>query len=343
MNKSQILRSRTRRYKDAVISSVIAALGGEILVFMIMTSARTSGLQLWAMGIPTFIGLYVYYRKMRRDKVIMWLRRFGRDPETDIKFYKILGNACWGIGVPVTVQDSMYRTSILNAFSKTVWFIPFTMFGFILWFGFILYLVLYVGSQLVGEEFVYNNMSGGPFWLFVVLLLFSVSTFVALCYFFIRPFGFARLSVNSAVEKATKIIKKIHARTLTQGPHGVVILKCENSFWQDIVRLVLREADVVVVDVTDVTANILWEITTAFEFVSANKIILVYGSDCGVPETIPEGILKNIEAAVGKEKMQGYKSFIYLRNNRWIVQPQENYRMFQTYLCDKVLDCLVSH
>jgi hypothetical protein len=181
--------------------------------------------------------------------MILWLRRFHRRRHKD--FLHALRDACRYLGMPITVQDSAVHFSQGVAVGRL---------------GSFLYLLLPL-LAIFGVLFVADADSYPLFFLalsvgFVVSVLALVSG---------RFWAYVRLR-KEPLKQAARLLRKIRGCTLSSG--GVVVLRIQDRFWRQVVEMAIRQADVVVIDVTDPSENVIWELRTALYFRSPKTILL---------------------------------------------------------------------
>ena len=65
---------------------------------------------------------------------------------------------------------------------------------------------------------------------------------------------------------------------------GVEVSRCNDNVWQEVVTEALSAADLAVVDISDLTSNLQWELHEAMRTLSERRVILVYPEESGSPE-----------------------------------------------------------
>lgn len=236
--------------------------------------------------------IYTAYRKMvvpahqRGDKLVVWLRRFHVKRSKSVRFNELLAAACEGLGYPLTVQDSTFRSSYAEAMPL---FTPF-LFVWGCW----------VTAELKG-------------WIQPYPVLFLISLFLPfLAMFFLAGrIGYKNLAPKTARERTLRLIDEIRERRGRRGDDSVLVLRCQDSFWRDIVELCLRNASAVVIDVTDVSENVIWELKTALQSLPPECITLAcalgYTDRAGLPPEAREVLV----AELGADGCNRVRHFFY--------------------------------
>jgi hypothetical protein len=220
---------------------------------------------------------------------VVWLRRFHRQQHRS--FQKILEQACSFVGIPITIQDSSFRFSMSMANVRI---------GTIAWFGVATLLILsFITMPRITVDFVVIVASGA----LVAVMAFS------------RKLGYTHLRQSNAEERTFRLFTKIHAHKGNRG--GVVILKCEDSFWRDVVSLAIQNADAVIVDVTESSENVIWELRTAVGAKSPENILLAYEKD-EEPFDLPLAVSAELQAAIGSVPLNRLATFVYPRKHNRI-------------------------
>jgi len=102
-------------------------------------------------------------------------------------------------------------------------------------------------------------------------------------------------------------------------------MKFPDKVWRDGIDFCLRNADAVVIDLTDVSENVEWEIATAFRLVGPEKIMLTWtvdnseGDRTKLPQWLSERLLKIVPDATFSDcrvraytkRNEGGEGFLY--------------------------------
>jgi hypothetical protein len=245
--------------------------------------------------------------------LVLWLRRFHRRQQKP--FQNILERACTFVGTSITIQDSSFRSSQAMASTRI------STFG---WFLFVILLVF--GYPVMNTIYVLIAVIIAFTWFVIVFALF-------------RRLGHIKLRESNSRDRTFRLIQTIRERKAYRG--GVVILKCEDSFWHDVVSLAIQHADAVIVDVTEPSENVIWELQTALRAKAPENILLAYEKD-EKPFDLPPAISAELQAAVGSVPLNRLATFVYPRKRSRV--PWKN--SLQSFLISDLREILtkcISH
>jgi hypothetical protein len=262
----------------AVACWVIAILSDAFIAPLrggVATSLLTMFLPVLLFNVPLIGMLWVFLRQMAPrppGTVFVWLRRFHLTGRGRTPFHRLLGKASFGLGTVFTIRDTSFPTNVLRG--------AFTSFVVVL---LVLLVVLVVPRLLflVGIVFTRALNIGGS--ASTVSLAASAAlalggTLIAgrLVYGFAARRGVIELNGASAVAKVTTLL-----RTMRNAPHrmpgGIVVARTADDVWQPVVKAAIENANVVIVDVTDPPASVLWELHMALESIAPERIVLAQG------------------------------------------------------------------
>jgi hypothetical protein len=247
---------------------------------------------------PLGVGLaYYWYRRRRRGRgIVLWLRRFNRPEERRFRFERSIQAAVAGTCTPVTVQDHTFKRSLSDLS---------------------IYVALVI--SLVG--------------LFLLLMflrddMFVIGAMAVLLGIFFAFVAYATAGFYS-VTPAANLDRLINRMRSGRGPlSGTLILRCHESNWQSVVRRMIRNAHIVIADVTTPSANVLWEISTALRHLAPESVALAFGTNeplQSAPHMSTEtaGLL---ERHVGREAFGRMHQIAYPAripfSLKWILQSQ---------------------
>jgi hypothetical protein len=91
---------------------------------------------------------------------------------------------------------------------------------------------------------------------------------------------------------------------------GVRVYSCDDSIWQRVVQDYAEKADAIIIDVSDSSENVLWELKTAEGIVGPESIILACARD-GELRKLPDRVRSILASAIGPERLAGYPIFFY--------------------------------
>lgn len=260
--------------RDAIVTGVAAGILCWIVAFFgyallksirhndVMLHAATLFLQSLYVGAP-ILGYVAYDKVAKREGILLWMRRFRAGYGDKIRFHTVLGRACSAILFPITIQDSSFRTSFFSGLLRISALLPFWMF---LWLVGFIYL-----SAVV-------PVSGS------ILILFALWTALCVCgtWLLLKRTGFVTLRGKEARSKARARFHSLKSNARGLGI-GVEILKCDDDIWKEIVLDGLSQAELAIIDISDQTEHILWELSQALTSLGRNRTIVVCEDD---PDTM---------------------------------------------------------
>ena len=227
----------------------------------------------------------------RGDKLIVWLRRFHVKRPKGLPFSDLLVPACQGLGLPLTVQDRSFRSSDAEVMPR---FAP-LLFLSSCWLTVMLYLkpVSDVGVDLLIASVVTNL------------------ALIPLLWFLGGRVGYHDLKPATATEQVLHLIHQIKQRSGRHGDDSVLIVRCQDSFWRGVVQTCLTHASAVVIDVTEVSENVIWELKTALQTMAPESILLVHGLGNGDRAGLPQQISEVLVSELGADGANRVQHFFY--------------------------------
>ncbi len=283
---------RSKRRKAVIIGMLVT-----LLAFLLLLA-----LNIYAGPWAVIIGFLVYFKMVRTGKIVVWLRRFHRNEPNRLRFNMLLNRACPGLCIPITIQDSAFKTSYYSSGASLLVIAP-LVFGL----GTLLYLLcaitIFVSLIALGVSdnialFLGLVLSIGPLLLYIK----GVRTYMA-------RRGHVVLQAKKAREKAEDVLQRIRVRKLAF--HGVLILKCVDEVWHDMVRFLLSKADAVIIDVSELSENLMWELETAIASPVGNSMLLTCEVLPDMPQELPESVRSKLENILGPERLSGLRVLYY--------------------------------
>jgi hypothetical protein len=226
----------------------------------------------------------------RGDALIVWLRRFHVKRRGGLRFSELLVAACQGLGFPLTVQDTTFRSSDAEIMPR---FLPY-LFPWSIWVT-----VMLMG---LGKEFP---------------LMMIISFLVGIVLMFLMVLLGGRIGYHNLEdplqgrEQTLHLIQEIRERRGKRGDDSVLILRCQDHFWCDVVQLCLENASAAVIDVTEVSENVIWELKTALHLLDPQSIILACGLRAGDADKLPGDALATLAAELGPDGSDRVQQFFY--------------------------------
>jgi hypothetical protein len=267
---SDILREGQRDVPRAILRFFLI-----ILPFFVVGYFLPSAIGVLGIG---FVLAYVLSTPSKPARLILWLRRFHSRQQRKLALHYLLAHACAGWGFVLTLRDSTFKRSFgisIRQALKSVFGILFLTPILFFLIGFAV-LPFYDGGQ-------HNH---GVLSLILCLALGLALGIVS----FLRNKN-VNLTGPKAVTKAVKALRRFEGRgldALSYVSESIDILSCDESNWQDVVGACLTAASAVVIDVTEQTDNIFWELQAAFRFLPPESVVLVYGQPGSAGQLLPD-------------------------------------------------------
>jgi hypothetical protein len=177
-----------------------------------------------------------------------------------MRFHLLLGRACFGLASPVTIQDSSFKSSVL-ATSRQYWII-----------GPLVGMLGVVGIVLLTMPILVDPLPSRGVRLPLIFGWLGLLHVVG--YRVLRRLGV--VSRNWSAEQVAKHLDAVRRGQRLLG-HGVEVLKVARTGdeWKLVIREALARADLAIIDVSDVTDPIIWEIDQALRQLHRDRILLV--------------------------------------------------------------------
>jgi len=233
------------------------------------------------------------YRRMvipanqRGDKLIVWLRRFHAKRPKDLRFDTLLLAACQGLGFPLTLRDSTFKSSAAEALPRLAPFLFLWSCG--------------LTAALAG-------------WVAETWELFCAYIGLPILFFFLLNWmGYRHLDPATAREQTLYLILGIRDQRGQHGDDSVLIVHCDDSFWRETVQLCLTHASAVVIDVTEVSENVIWELKAALHLMAPESITLAQGLDQGDETQLAQETRDVLAAELGADGSDRVQRFFYPR------------------------------
>jgi len=123
--------------------------------------------------------------------------------------------------------------------------------------------------------------------------------------------GFYELEADSALDKAGKILTGLVKRLFRF--QGVLIFKCPDVVWHDVVAFILRRAQAVLIDVSQPSENLVWELETSLKTKPAEAIIIAYDHPAAAEglEHLPDEVRLALERIQRESDLSQLRYFAY--------------------------------
>jgi len=265
---------------------LLPLLFGSYLLLIFQIPRQYSSLEIYLLSVGNLLFLASIFRLKnsvyQTGAVVLWLRRFHRRQQKP--FQRALERACMFVGMPLTIQDSSFRFSANYAvayFEKYMWFIVLAL------------IVAGVVASRVETDLLIVAVAG--------LILIVVGT----AYWW----AFFRIRNSDPLDHVKGLLDDIREGSIRN--FGTLILRCGDSFWRPAVELAIRDADVIVIDVTEPSENVIWELQTAATVRPLENILLT----CAVKDTtkpeLHQALKAQLQPAVANLPLDHCPVFFY--------------------------------
>jgi len=262
---ARLLLEERRRLLGQSASYGYALAGITVLLAVLMAALQNA---LLTGGL--IYGAYFWYQigssfNLAQPRFVLLLRRFGpRAKKKDFILAKYLGRACRGLAIPATIQDRSFRGE-LPIFSQVI---QQTLLFPAAALGMFVFVMLMPHSILMRFS---ENLGGA------IVVIVGVAVYLAL-YVALRWAKVKRANERDYVAMLDRFVKKTHTRRFWTYS-GTRVMKFPDTVWRQAVEFCLRAADAIVIDLSDISENVEWEIATAFRIVASQKIMLTWAVD----------------------------------------------------------------
>jgi hypothetical protein len=283
-------------------------------------------------GAAFVIGQRLAARRLHTPHLILWLRRFHGGPIRGISFPTVLGSACSGLAIPLTLQDDRYAFSFQAGHYRTLRFLEIV--GPIIVFTAILMSLFYLAEVFspvgrVGATLISFFFTGVAFFVWMVRRQRSLGVLPLAS---TNPDGQIRALLDSLREDKKRV----------PGIGGLIVIKVPDECWRQAVLVALDRCALVIIDVTDLSDSLKWELSASVKAQPSERIILACGIDeMGDESERRKSIQQTITEIVGPEVAARLDVFFYpemLGKSRLFV-PQTNFALaLQSILRDRLPD-----
>lgn len=278
--------------------------------------------RLYGYGVVVMLALLLMSvtQPYRGDDLVVWLRRFHTKWHKKARFDRKLIAASRGFGFAVTIQDSKIKRSGFAAL--LVWKAQLTSFLGTLPIGLLLFVP--VVRNWIDESNTH--------------LIWALSVFLViyLCWMLIvyQRLGFVRLSATDAAAQVRKAIAKTE-----QNGHGllseILLLKCPDSCWREAVQECMRQASVLIIDVTEPSENVIWELQESLRVLPRELLVLTCAVQKGKPEELTASAHQLLLSVLGEGELKKMPVFFYPINWRF---PKDVRAALELRLANAVAD-----
>jgi hypothetical protein len=338
------LRGGLRRRQTSAARVAMASL----LVVTIATSvgqivART-GVSLGPLGyallsllgltplIAFVLGEKLAARRLHTRNLILWLRRFHGEPIRGISFPIILGLACSGLAVPITLQDDQYAYSFEAGRYRSLRFFDIVA-------PLIAFTIVLMSFTFLVEAFYAVN----PVIPVLIALPFIGVAWIVWLVRRQRSLGVLAVestNVDGHIRALLGILREDPRRV--PGIAGLVVIKVPDECWREAVLATLESCALVIIDVTELSDSLKWELSASVNALPTHSIILA----CGIGQMDDENerrrsIQQAITEVVGPKLAATLEVFFYpevLGKSRLFVPRTAFGHTLQAILQDRLLE-----
>lgn len=240
-----------------------------------------------------------------KQNLLIWFRRFRPEYGQKFRFHTALHEACNSLAYPITIQDSSYRSSLLGSFFGRGWFIlPLAFIVIIIGMVALIPIVLSIFPK---ESSLYGFVIG-------IILLVTLVIFIALKFY--QRLGFKKIRGKSEIPEFVHQLISIKA-----GQRGIVmgidVFQCDDAIWQDVVTAALMRADIAIIDLSELTENLTWEISKALNTLPQDRIIFVCEEDVFQEPELLSKLKQHFSSLVHDLNVEKMKDKIVVYPSKW--------------------------
>jgi hypothetical protein len=298
-------RDAAARIHRGRLRALFMALAAGTAVFACLDLVGASDMS-WAI----VVGSFVYYRAGRSDRILIWLRRFNQRERGPAALSRLMTIACRGVAVPITLQDSSFHTSYVAVLDN---------FRFFALSALLLLIALglaFAGGTVLSLVFPRLDETSWTIGLLPLVVLPGLWREA-------RRLGYRELEPDETAALDRSLAEVRNRRSLTA---GILVLKCADRAWRDVVSRALDRADAVLIDVSDPSTSLLWELQVASKRLPPSSILLACRTPQGRAEPLPEEVAAQVRAAVGEEMASLMRVVCYSGVSAWRTLPGRSLR-----------------
>jgi hypothetical protein len=287
-----------------------------------------------ALAFPCILmaGQLLAARRLHAGALVLWLRRFHGKPHRGVTFPAVLGMACAGLATPITLQDEQFSRSAelgtyrsLRTFMITLFAIPIV--------GLLLGLLLYLPLVLLDA----SPAVVGPTLLVPIMVLgVGVNVWLIRHRRKLGVFPFTQRNLDAALPAFLHGLRTKSSRVAGLG--GVVVMKVPDESWRAAVLMTLEQTALAIIDLTDPTDNLAWELRAASKKLPLDRIIVACArTDQKSEESSREFIRQTLTQVLGSELVSRIRVLFYpegLGKSRLFVPHKEFVAEMHTILQD---------
>jgi hypothetical protein len=174
-----------------------------------------------------------------------------------------------------------------------------------------------------------------------LMLLSIVVIFFALCVYFKKQGGVDKVESEKNIQGMEQTFKDIKKGKIIAGFFRV--FSVSDDIWQQAVIVTLKNADIVVIDVTSLSDNLFWEIEQSFHLMNPQSIILVLGVEADKKAKELGKLRQKLQFVLKPEDISKSVVFCYPRfcSSPWFIERlSKNFRMLVKQFREKLIDAV---
>jgi hypothetical protein len=270
--EEQFRRIRRARIWSRVVAVLVIVYG--VLVPLPQVLALPSGFQqqtAFGMLIALLGAIYTVVvritegRYLIQPRIVLVLRRFRKRQWRYGVVLDYLKFGCLGLAVPITIQDSSFRGNL-----------PISL-------ELVQYLLL---PALCFALVISTPFLNVPFPLMLTLWVGGCAAIISIGYSLLRRIAVYSSGPSGYQQMLTKMFLKIRRRRLLYS--GTQVMKFPNAVWQNAIEMSIREADAVVIDISEISDAVAWEINTVRELMPSQRVIFIWSDARSEKERVRE-------------------------------------------------------
>jgi hypothetical protein len=242
----------------------------------------------------------------------MWLRRFQAEKGDAFRTSRVIDRLSRDGISAITLQDRDVRLSFeqrRNRLAPTFWFffVPIALgLGYLSYTSFQQAQTDFANRELPAaanivealvQAFVLALAQGAV--LAIIIIIFILAVMLAALLFFIvaalaGPIGAMFSGKGDEFRTLPRLLERLQRG---KGRHGASIVRISDAHWREAVTSSLGAVDVAIIDLSDVTDNVAWEVGEAVKACGRTGLVFI----CRKGVKLPEGARAAVRNALGRE------------------------------------------
>jgi len=302
--KLETIRRLKAAKKPAVVSALIALAVLGLLEMLGLHEFR--GLSILAFCLVFFLLFMVHVRSESYNRFVLWLRHFQERDPRQLRLGALMF-MCSDLFIPITLRDRSFGRSIGSAYfrlgGRALFLVATVVMPLFPLTALLLFVVL-AWLDLLSDKAILPMVV-----LAFVLALFPVTVYLSAKWKSLGLPGWYRLSVDSPTSQAASILDRTLQRDYPFADS--VVIQCPDEAWREVVEFVVDRASVVLIDVSEPTDNLMWEMETVFARKSPAEVIVTCGTRDGAWHELPGSVHEKLERILGMDEFSRLRVFYY--------------------------------